>query len=408
MEIFGKANARYFVIPAKGGIPRRSKKSLDPRVRRDDILIILFVCLAALAGCSLPKTNFSQYPGFAEYYSAHPPRDVLPSAAEQVLLARYRPRFFLPPNHAGLIDFYRDYIAQGRLVDGNAKLISIAVTPEILNAHKEDPAIVFIHLPNKQAATQATVFGRIDYDELQLAGAKYPLTFLTYHAVFRHSGIAAGFAGWRANFVALFTDLNDWHQLDHYTAATVVLNAAAQPIALMLQQHNYHHTYVFDREFSVSADGRVNVDISIRSNELYPHSAQKRRHRAVRFNSPQEMRYLLGFGDKPRIAEDDISEGRYEAEYHLVYLRPSDAFYTFKGFLGERRRLPGRDGPPGADFNALPETKALTSQMLMGFWREGNRDDLNRLEATYAKSGKAIDFVRAQTPIFLDALRHVK
>ena len=356
----------------------------------------LLVCLSALAGCSLPKTNFSQYPGFAEYYAANPPREALPSEQERALLTRYRPRLFLPPQHAGLIDFYRDYIAQGQLIDRDGKLISAAVTPDILNAHKEDAAIVFTHIPDRQATAQATVFGSIDHDNLEIAGALQRFTFLTYHAVFRHSGIAAGFTGWRASLVDIFADLGDWHQLDHYNAATIVLNESERPIALMLQQHNYHHTYVFGNEFAFPADQRVAVDIAIRSNELYPHSAQRLHHRATRFNSPEEMRFLLGFGDKPSIAEDDITEGRDEVGYRLAFLPPSDAFYTFKGFLGARRRLPGRDGPPGADFNALPETKALAAQMLMGFWREGNREDLMRLQNTYGITGNQIDFVRAQ------------
>jgi hypothetical protein len=364
----------------------------------------MFVCALATTGCSLPQSNFSQYPGFAEYYTAHPPRNMLPSTEEQALLDRYKPRFFLLPGHAGLIDFYQDYIAQGSLIAADGKLISASVTREILNANKEKPGVVFQHHPTTQPA-QATIFGRIDYEELAVDREKISFTFLTYQAVFRHSGLAAGFAGWRASLVSWFADLNDWHQLDHYTAATIVLNESKRPVALMLQQHNYHHTYVFDCEFPFPQDGRVRVDIAIRSNELYPNSPERVRHRAVRFNSPAEMRYLLGFGDKPRIAEDDITEGRNEAEYRLELLPPSDAFYTFKGFLGERRRLPGRDGPPGADFNALPETKALTAQMLMGFWREGNRDDLNRLESTYTKTGKQIDFVRAQARIYRDAVR---
>ena len=395
--------------------PRRRESSVVRKSRdihafagtrggRRGTYFFMFVCALATTGCSLPKANFSQYPGFAEFYAAHPPRDTLPSAEEQALLDRYKPRLYLPPNHAGLIDFYQDYIAQGSLFAADGKRISANVTREILNANKENFGVIFQHRPTARP-TKATVFGRIDYDDLAVDNEKVRLTFLTYHAVFRHSGIAAGFEGWRASLVSWFADLDDWHQLDHYTAATIVLNESSRPIALMLQQHNYHHTYVFGHEFPFPDDQRVRVDVAIRSNELYPHSPERVRHRAVRFNSPEEMRYLVGFGEKPRIAEDDITEGKNEAEYRLEVLPPSDAFYTFKGFLGERRRLPGRDGPPGADFNALPETKALTAQMLMGFWREGNRDDLDRLESNYAKTGKQIDFVRAQARIYRDAVQ---
>ena len=365
---------------------------------------LAIVCLSALTGCSLAKTNFSLYPGFAEYYAAYPPRNTLPSAEQQALLARYRPRFFLPPNHAGIIDFYRDYIAQGELFDRDGQLISSAVTPEVLNANKDDPLIIFVHNA-KAKAPRGAVFGRIDRDELRVNDSTHRFTFLTYHAVFRHSGVAAGFTGWRAGIVNLFADLHDWHQLDHHTAATIVLDDSNRPVALMLQQHNYHHTYVFGDAFPFPEDERIRIDVAIRSNELYPHSPKRVRHRAVRFNSPAEMSYLIGFGDKPRIAADDIAEGQNEIEYRLTFLPPSDAFYTFKGFLGERRRLPGRDGPPGADFNTLPEAKALTSQMLMGFWHEGNRDDFDRLQQSYGTSGKQMDFVRAQLKPFLDTWR---
>jgi hypothetical protein len=52
----------------------------------------------------------------------------------------------------------------------------------------------------------------------------------------------------------------------------------------------------------------------------------------------------------------------------------------------------------------LPEIKPLVSQLLMGFWRHGNRDDLGRLEATYAKTGKPLDFVRVQAAPFVQAI----
>ena len=115
------------------------------------------------------------------------------------------------------------------------------------------------------------------------------------------------------------------------------------------------------------------------------------------------MRYLMGFGSAPAMSVHDVTEGRDELAYTLAFLPPSDAFYTFQGFLGERRRLPGRDGPPGADYNTLPEIKPLATQMLMGFWRAGNQGDLDRLDASYAATGRQLDFVRAQVQPFVQA-----
>jgi hypothetical protein len=359
---------------------------------------------AGLAGCSAAPTNFSQYPGFTAFYAAHPRRNAPADAADQALLSRFRPRFYLPPGHTGAIDFYADYIAHGRLVDGAGTLVSQRVTAQILNAHKDDPRAVFTHVPEAPGTLLPSVFGRVDHDTLHLNGQRHDFSFLTYHAVFRHSGLAAGLAGWRAALLGLVGDLGDWHQLDHYTAASVVLDAAQRPVALMLQQHNYHHSLAFGAAQRWPADERIGVDVAERSNELYPHAGERRRHRAVRFNSPDEMRYLMGIGNKPLVAEDDITEGRVELAYGLAFLAPSDAFYTFQGYLGARRLLPGRDGPPGADFNTLPDVKPLLSQLLMGFWREGNRDDLARLNAGYGRSGRQSDFVAAQAPPFLAAI----
>ena len=68
-------------------------------------------------------------------------------------------------------------------------------------------------------------------------------------------------------------------------------------------------------------------------------------------------------------------------------MAPADAFYTFKGFLGARRRLPGRSGPPGADYNTLPRFKPLAVQFAISYWRDGSRADLARLKAGFVAPG---------------------
>ncbi len=359
---------------------------------------IVAVAALALAGCSHAPTNFSQFPGFADYFAAHPRKSSVPNGADQALLQRFRPRFMLPSGHAGMIDFYGDYIAHGKLYAADGSMLTDAVTPALLNRHRTDPKVVFVHEPRARRHDNATVYGRVDREEMMIGETKQELTFLTYHTVFRHSGLPAGVAGWRAGLLALVADLNDWHQLDHYTAATLVLDAKSNPLALMLQQHNYTRTYLVGAE--VLLDGqRPVIDVALRSNELYPHHPTRTQRRAVRFLTPEAMRYLLGAGPPPRVSGDDITEGGADVEYSLAFLPPQDAFYSFAGFLGERRRLPGRDGPPGADFNTWPTLKPLTTQLVAGFFREGNHGDHARFEATFAKTGEMLDFVRVQAPL---------
>jgi hypothetical protein len=367
-------------------------------------LVAIPVWLGALCTCAPDEGNFSQYPGFGEYFAAHPPSKKLPSPEDRTLLLRHRPRFILPQGHAGLIGFYEDYIAQGSLTDGNGRVISSEVGRELLNAHKTESHVVFVHVPNPGKAQHPVVYGRIDREEVSFSTDRgtvvEPLTLLSYHAVFRHSGLPAGLPAWQAAALAAAIGLSDWHQLDHYTAVTLALDRDRTPIALSLQQHNFGCTYLLGEDVELPPDGRPVVDVAIRSNELYPHRPGRTVHRAVAFPSPEAFRFLLGFGPRPRWSADDVTHGVEEAGYELRLLPPDDAFYTFQGLLGERRRLPGRSGPPGAAYNTIPQLKPIARQLFVSYWREGNRGDLQRFETTVSGIEDVVQFAEAQAAVF--------
>ncbi|MDH3411617.1 MAG: hypothetical protein OEM98_03930 [Gammaproteobacteria bacterium] len=377
---------------------------------RHSLPVLALAMLLPAWAAAAPETNFSQRPGFARYFADNPPAATLPGPEERTLLSRYRPRILLPENHPGFIDFYRDYVAEGKLFDGRGNSISDAVTPETLNRFKRDAKAEFRHLPSQRGDSRSAIYGRVDRAEVKDTGdgeaAAESFVFLTYHAVFRHSGLPGGLTGWRAALIGLAGDLRDWHQLDHYTAATVVLDATETPIALMLQQHNYVRTFLVGEGIELPPDGRVVIDVAIRSNELYPHLPGRRARRAVRFADQEGMVYLMGIGSRPIMAADDVTDSAREAQYELAFLPPDDAFYMFQGFLGERRLLPGRSGPPGASYNTLPELKPLEVQLLSGYWREGNAGDWQRYLA--AKDESEAAFAAAQAPIFFHNLRCLK
>ncbi len=355
-----------------------------------------------LAACGDEDGNFSQNPGFADWYAAHPPSAQLPTAAEQALLERYRPRVFLPAGNEGPIDFYRDYVAEGQLFDGTGRLVSAAVTPALLNAHKQDPKAVFVHVPGR-AAPRPVIYGRIDRADLELPGcaAPVPVTFLTYNLVFRHSGLPAGLPAWQRVVLELVGDLDDWHQLDHYTALTLALAPNGKedgkeltPFAVTFQQHNYLRSYLLaDRDgpgrLALPQDGRIGIDVARRSNELYPHRAGAVRRRAVAFMSAEAARYLVDGQNPPWLAADDITQPVRRIEPELRFLPPADAFYVFQGWLGARRLLPGRDGPPGADYNTLPAFKSKATQLALAYWTEGDHDYLARLGELFANGRPA-------------------
>ena len=62
--------------------------------------------------------------------------------------------------------------------------------------------------------------------------------------------------------------------------------------------------------------------------------------------------------------------------------------------------LPGRDGPPGARYNTLPQLKPLPAQILGGYWREGNEGDWQRYRRSREGSDDPAEFARAQGPVF--------
>jgi hypothetical protein len=360
-----------------------------------------------IAGCEIDRPDFTSHPGFAEYFNANPPPHEIPGPLDQELLSRFRPRFMLPAGHQKPIDFYRDYIANGILRNGSGEIISRNVTQKMLNDYKVDPGAVFVHVPGSDS-NQAVVYGSIKREDVPFDTEKgqvhQPFTFLSDNIVFRTSGPPIGIPDWQDTVLSFFYDLNDWHQLDHFTAVTLVIegegHGEGKPVAVMLQQHDNLRTYLVGEGIDVPVDGRVMIDVSIRSNELYPHMTGRNRHRAVRQPDSGGLYFLISGKKKPILAGYDITDSVREAEYTLEFLRPDDAFYTFKGALGERRLLPGRDGPPGANFNTLPELKPIKRQLFYGYWRENNPGDLERLEKTIVQKDDYIGFARLQSAVF--------
>ena len=355
--------------------------------------------LIALGACAPRETNFSQVAGFAEYFARNPPARTPASPADQALLARYAPRFMVPAGHAGLIGFYEDYVASGRLVDGAGRTIARDPNRAELNAVRDDPRVTFIHEP-RDASPTPVVLARIERAPGPGAdGAVW--TFMTYSAVFRLSGLPAAMPWFEASVLGVVADLTDWHQLDHYTAATIILDETRRPIAVALQQHNGRRTYLVGRDIPLPPDGRVVIDVAVRSNELYAHQPGRVVRRAVPMQTPDAMRYLVTGKSPPLLSADDVTHPEREASYRLDFLPPDDAFYGFKGFLGERRRLPGRSGPPGADYNIWPAAKGPVTEMLAGYWREDDPETLAAIAGAERESVFALGFANARRAAFL-------
>lgn len=319
--------------------------------------------LAALSSCSGGQ-NFSQFPGFSAHFSKYPPSDQTPDSSEVALLEKYKPRVFKAENQPGPIDFYRDYIAHGYLFI-NGKNLHQPPTAELLNQHRNNPEALFEYEGDYTSKGTATVYARIDYESTRHLDRNYEFTFLTYNLVFPVSGILKGLGKLQSFGLAVGGNLNDWHQLDHYVNVSVAL-LDKKPVAMTLQQHNYQTTYLLDNELpDTTVD--IAVDIAMRSNELYPHSESRQQHPAVSFFNTDNIEFMLSGKNKPMMAGYDITHGEKEIDYQLVYLPQTDAFYQFKGSLGKNRLLPGRSGPPGADYTTLPGLMPRHIRLMVGY-----------------------------------------
>ncbi len=344
---------------------------------RPGALLTRVACLCvvlALAGCA-GGGNFSERDGFKQWFAQNPPSKLPATKDEVLLLEKFRPRLWVGPDSEGPISFYRDYISAGTLVDGQGKHVSSAVTAEILNQYREDSRAVFTHEASAQEI-HPEALGRVQTATVESLGT---LKFLSWHFVFRTSGLPYGLSGFKKWASGLAGDLDDWHQLDHYTAVVLVLTADAAPVAMLLQQHNYRRSFIFGCDLPWPDDDRVRVIAARGSNELYPYSPKVTSWRSVPFMDEAGLKWLFEGEDQPTMSGDDVADPAREVEYEMQYVAGDDAFYSFQGFLGDRRLLPGRSGPPGADYDTLPAMKDLGVKLTAFNWTEGDAEFMERL-----------------------------
>ena len=347
------------------------------------VTFFIAVCCLSLGSCSRAEQQFSQLPGFTEYFKSHVPKDEIPNTLEQALLEQHRPTIYKAKEQAGPIDFYNDYIARGRL-SVNGKALSDKVTPELLNKHRDNPAAMFEYTGRHQSPGTPLVYGRVDYEKVNHNARQYDFTFLTYNLVFPVSGILKGLGTLQTIALAGSGNLDDWHQLDHYVSVTVAL-LNDQAVAMTLQQHNYHTTYFLDKN---TPD--ISVDIAKRSNEIYPHSAEQLKHPAVSFLTAKNIGFIVSGKNKPLLAGYDVTHGEQEVKYKLGFLPQTDAFYQFKGSLGKSRLLPGRSGPPGADYATLPGLMPRAVRLVTGYRTESVEQETALQSALFDKKNFAV------------------
>ena len=376
-------------------------------VRQQRLAYLALCCAACLVACTGGE-SFATRPGFSLYFKQYPPATTIPSERQRALLETYRPRIFKAVGQQGPVDFYHQYIANG-VLKANGKTINTPLEQATLNRYKNNPHAFFSYHGEATPGGEAVVYARFDNDTLIHNGTAYPFAFLTYNLTFPTSGILDGLGIFNSAVLRIAGDLTDWHQLDHYVGLSIALYKD-QPIAVMLQQHNYQTTYVLNQKFTLPNDKRIKVDIAKRSNELYLHSAQRVEHPAVSFTTKDNIEFLLTGNNKPLMAGYDVTHGEQEIDYQLKLLPQTDAFYQFKGHLGKSRLLPGRDGPPGADYVTLPAIMPRAVRLVFGFRTTSLQREIEKISELFDEQTFSIniDAINAYSSDFLAAASLLK
>ncbi len=422
-----------FTSPAEWEDKTRPMKASPLIAVKKGLIIIMSVVILSVAGCVSKKTSyrtFADYPGFKEYYSdrCSKSKPVPPIGEDdKSLLRKYRPRLILPPGGRYPIDFYRDYLPFTVMRRYPEKtIVAEHVTPDMLKANQGNTWVYLdlqldrfraaglgrqLHLTEQQDSDQEespAVYGRVYRETVTFPkgdGDLIPrdLIFLKYSTVFATSGLTANLPrGFESLLRVMGLDLEDWHELDNFGAIYVVLDEKEIPIAAMLAQHNHHRTYLVGKDISLPIDARMAFDIALRSNEIYPASYHTgpAKHRAVR--RTLYMKYLLSGEDPPLFRGYDITygvrAGGKEISYDLAFLSPCDPFYTARMMLGEPRpflgRNIGRNGPPGADYYAIPPLLPLGNLLKFSYLRDGDPDDIAMIDRAIDLEKRKIDVVK--------------
>ncbi len=397
------------------------------------LITITIVVTLAVAGCVSKKASyrtFADYPGFKEYYSdrcseSKPPSPI--AEDDKDLLRKYRPRLILPPGGHYPVNFYRDYLPYTVMRRYPEKtIVAEKVTPDTLKANQDNTWVYLdlqldrfrasgldrrLHLNEQHDSGQErkpAVYGRVYRETVTFPQGEgklvsRDLTFLKYSTVFATSGLSAKLPkGFEALLRIIGLDLEDWHELDNFGAIYVVLDERNIPIAVILAQHNHHRTYLVGNDIRLPIDGRMAFDIALRSNEIYPASDNTGpvKHRAVR--RTLYMKYLLSGEDPPLFRGYDVTygvrAGGKEISYDLAFLSPCDPFYTARMMLGEPRpffgRNIGRNGPPGADYYAIPSLLPLGNLLRFSYLHDGDPDDIAMIDGAIDLEKKRIDFAK--------------
>ena len=226
---------------------------------------IALSAILILTSCAGNYHTFADVPGFKEYYQDRctaPPQPITDNDRE--LLERFRPRFILPPGGSFPIDFYRDYLPYTVMKSWpDKKMIAVNVNRGLLLKHRVDRGAYLEFDVAKYRSDgmdlrwekgsqppdherEPVVYGRVYRELVSFPGIggdveEHDLIFLKYNVIFANSGLAARLSAWPRFLLGISGfDQEDWHVLDNFVAAHIVLDENESPVARNQNTHELH------------------------------------------------------------------------------------------------------------------------------------------------------------------------
>ena len=225
--------------------------------------LIFIVINTTLLGSSF-KDNFSKH----ENTMTNLPQN----KNSKKLLEKYKPRIFIYKGSYKPINFYKDSLPNTILKNKEKKIIKNNPNKEDLEKYyKNEEYYLDLQIDSKKylndkIEVQSKIYGRIYIDKI---GDKYYL-FLKYNMVFPYNGLPASTSKFKLAISSIIGNKKAWHELDIHGAYRLIIDEETmEAVGILLNQHNYHHSFVLGKDFILPDNGKIKLAISKYSNEPY-------------------------------------------------------------------------------------------------------------------------------------------
>ncbi len=312
--------------------------------------------------------------------------------SETQLLQKFLPEIYISMGSARPVDFDTHYLMQSALMKNHQMVKTAPLSAKDVKPIENERDIYYVDyqgsheiLTNANKNQIAPIYGRVYYETLTLPKNIHlpdkPVIILKYNVVFTASGLPKILNLFQNIFATLAGNKTIWHELDIHGAVILMLDAQSlQPMALLLAQHNYYRSYIFNHDLTLPENNHIAICYAIRSNE--PYLCPNKLFHAPTIGDPRNLDFVVTGKNKPFIdgGYDVIEPATLASQINaqLKRLDPEHPFYTATIPLGDIRKIFGifpsffRRGAPGSDLYAPDQLKKFSDLIQFFYFTPGD------------------------------------